>query len=217
MYLNHPVWGNFLDFFDVYHSSFVHRLESIVADANLDLELLGNSSSLRSQVQFGKGQFSMILHVILFLQKKILWNRFANCYFEEKRIVFHGDQNSFVIRHPSCLDEGNLKMSLFLVTKGSSISSLTCVFLFKGFVYLWGHWLSMSCVYGFLVIIGQFIRSRSDLVSALTCNTKNIIWIFGAKNKRCMMHFDAKWLSGSSAINHIFFHEKRTMHKVFKN
>ena len=92
----------------------VHRLESIVADANLDLELLGNSSSLRSQVQFGKGQFSMILHVILFLQKKILWNRFANCYFEEKRIVFHGDQNSFVIRHPSCLDEGNLKMSLFL-------------------------------------------------------------------------------------------------------
>ena len=172
MYLYHPVWGNFLDFFDVYHSSFVHRLESIVADANLDLELLGNSSSLRSQVQFGKGQFSMILHVILFLQKKILWNRFANCYFEEKRIVFHGDQNSFVIRHPSCLDEGNLKMSLFLVTKGSSISSLTCVFLFKGFVYLWGHWLSMSCVYGFLVIIGQFIRSRSDLVSALTCNTK---------------------------------------------
>ena len=63
----------------------------------------------------------------------------------------------------------------------------------------------MSCVYGFLVIIGQFIRSRSDLVSALTCNTKNIIWIFGAKNKRCMMHFDAKWLSGSFAINRIFF------------
>ena len=166
------------------------------------LEIRRRSSS---QVQFGKGQFSMILHVILFLQKKILWNRFANCYFEEKRIVFHGDQNSFVIRHPSCLDEGNLKMSLFLVTKGSSISSLTCVFLFKGFVYLWGHWLSMSCVYGFLVIIGQFIRSRSDLVSALTCNTKNIIWIFGAKNKRCMMHFDAKWLSGSFAINRIFF------------
>ena len=63
----------------------------------------------------------------------------------------------------------------------------------------------MSCVYGFLVIIGQFIRSRSDLVSALTCNTKNIIWIFGAKNKRCRMHFDAKWLSGSFAINRIFF------------
>ena len=33
---------------------------------------------------------------------------------KKKGIVFHGDQNSFVIRHPSCLDEGNLKMGLFL-------------------------------------------------------------------------------------------------------
>ena len=39
----------------------------------------------------------------------------------------------------------------------------------------------------------------------LPVTQKNIIWIFGAKNKRCMMHFDAKWLSGSFAINRIFF------------
>ena len=92
----------------------MHRLESIVADANLDLELLGNSSSLDSQVQFGKGQFSMILHVILFLQKKRSFEIVLQiATLKKKGIVFHGDQNSFVIRHPSCLDEGNLKMSLF--------------------------------------------------------------------------------------------------------